>query len=164
LASGREFYEIDDDRGVIVSKVLSERAFMLGLEAWTFLVKRLTEKFGSATQVIFYEMGRSYGQSVSLRESSSAVDSSQRIKYLTRKAMIAGWGKVSVSTISDSEINVRVDDCVFCAGIADPKLKEVPCYFLRGFISSLADSIYGTNKTVETKCSKEYCEFNVKFE
>jgi predicted hydrocarbon binding protein len=161
LSKAREFYEIDQAKGIIVNKRLADRAFILGLEPWTSLIKQLSRTFGSGAEVILFDIGKSYGLSAAEEEKKTGIDQQLTINFLSRNAMISGWGKIEVSRNSPNHLTVKVQDCVFCAGIKDPSEKRVPCFFLRGVISGFTSVIVGPNETSENHCGEDFCEFKV---
>jgi predicted hydrocarbon binding protein len=162
LSNTREFYEIDEKEGIIVNKRLGNRAFVLGLEPWTSLVQELFDKFGSGAEVILFDVGRSYGLSASEQEKKTDTNRELAPNFLARQATTAGWGKIMISRDSDKSLTVKVQRCVFCAGIKNSKERNIPCFFLRGVISGFAEVLYGPNKVEEHHCGPDFCEFRVR--
>lgn len=164
MLSTKEFYEIDETQGIIVSKQHGSRTFVLALEPWTALVQKLHDTFGSGAQTILYDIGKSYGNSVIEEEKGkkSGDEEELRIAFLARRATIAGWGKVEISHPSNDLYQVKIQKCVFCDGIRDPEVKSVPCFFVRGVISGFAEALIGKNVVAEEHCGTDYCEFSVR--
>jgi predicted hydrocarbon binding protein len=162
LASTKQFYEIDETDGIIINKRSAGRAFVFGLKPWTSLIERLYERFGSGAEVILFDIGKSYG--LSIAEDEKKIDPKQEYSedFLAGNAAIAGWGRIKVSRGSLEELSVRVEKCVFCAGIDDSREKQVPCFFLRGIVAGFVEYFFNVVPRVdELHCGLDYCEFRV---
>jgi predicted hydrocarbon binding protein len=164
LASIREVYDFDAREGVIVNKKFGQRSFVLGVREWTSLVDKLYGLFGSGSETILFDIGKSYGSST-LGAESEIIEPNQKltIDLLTRGAAIAGWGKFLVTQKSSDNYTIKAQRCVFCSGSSESDHKQVGCYFLKGVISGFAEILFPPYNTVEeTYCGKDYCEFVVK--
>jgi predicted hydrocarbon binding protein len=163
LADVEEFYDFDDKEGIIVNKRFGQRAFILGVRQWTSLIEKLYNTFGSAAEVILFEIGKSYGRSALEQEKEIDSDRELTINLLSREAIVAGWGKVTLKQESQRDYTVKAQRCVFCSGSTDPSHRQVGCFFLKGVISGFAEILFNLrNEVKETYCGKDYCEFKVK--
>jgi predicted hydrocarbon binding protein len=163
LSSAQEFYDVDDEDGIIVNKRSAKRSFVLGVQEWNSLIEKLYTNFGSAAETILFHMGKSYGSSILKEESEVDLDREIRINRLSLEARVAGWGKVTVERKSPQDYNVKAQRCVFCSGSSETDRREIGCFFLKGVISGFAEVLFGnSNSTVEeTHCGRDYCEFKV---
>ena len=163
-----DFYEIDSEEGKIVNKRQGVRALILSSSVWRQIEDRLYTDFGSGASVILFDMGRSSGAAIAnetvwsdLKRSSGRPDPF-RIQHLIRNAATSGWGKMTVSGLEGDRFKVNVLKCVFCSGRSEGKDEVSQCYFLKGVITGVAETVYGVpTKVTETHCSKEYCEFDI---
>ena len=134
----------------------------MGARQWNSIVESLSSKFSSATEVILFQSGKTYGRSVLEAEREVDADRDFTIGLLSHAAMIAGWGKVIVTAKSQKHYTVRVVRCVFCSASKDPAHKQIGCFFLKGVISGFAEALFNSNTDVqETQCGKDFCEFSV---
>ena len=157
-----EIYDIDSQEGVIVNKRFGLRSFILGARQWNSIVESLSSKFSSGAEVILFQSGKTYGSSVLEAEREVDPDRDFTIGVLSHEAMIAGWGKVTVTSKSQKQYTIGVLRCVFCSATKDPARKQIGCFFLKGVISGFAEALFTSHADVqETHCGKDFCEFSV---
>jgi predicted hydrocarbon binding protein len=164
LSSAEEFYDVDLETGIIVNKRSGKRSFVLGVKEWNSLIEKLYETFGSAGEVILFQIGKSYGSSALEEEREMNPDRELTINLLSTEARVAGWGKVSVEKRKSPEYyTVKAERCVFCSGSRQPVHRDVGCFFLKGVIAGFAEVLFSnsSNRVEETHCRRDYCEFNV---
>jgi predicted hydrocarbon binding protein len=162
LSSAQEFYDVDDETGIIVNKRSGKRSFVLGVREWNSLIEKLYGTFGSAAEVILFQIGKSYGSSALKEEREMDPDRELTISLLSLETRVAGWGKVTVERKSQL-YTVKAERCVFCSGSTETDHREIGCFFLKGVISGFAEVLFSSSSSTveETHCARDYCEFKV---
>jgi predicted hydrocarbon binding protein len=157
-----EFYKMDEGEGVMINSRVGHRAFVLGLEPWTHLIQEFYQTFGTGAVAILFEIGKTYGLSSAEEEKKSEIDRQLTMNMLGRAAVTAGWGKATISRDSPEDFTVKLQKCIFCAGMDNSQERNVPCFFVRGVISGFTEALFGSNRVEEVHCGSDFCEFNVK--
>ncbi|MEM0288248.1 MAG: V4R domain-containing protein [Nitrososphaerota archaeon] len=160
------------DQGLIVDSdsypvMLSsgQSAVILRKELIASMLKSTRDAFGSGGEVIVYQQGKASGKNEALWLIKVLGEERliNNVQYLLRIFGAFGWGKAELVSFNMQPFKgiIRFYDSFECSVQSDRPYSQ----FIRGFISGLAETIFGIKaKCSENKCraaGDSYCEFEI---
>lgn len=124
----------------------------------------LRNVIGEVVDTYLYQAGRIVGESLvieGLIERKKSLP--EQFKEIHEKVKSLKIGIVSFLTSKTNYTQIRVDECISCAGQAD--IKETTCFWEGGVIAGMLSKLFNAEvETVEYKCwgnGDQTCEFDV---
>ena len=137
------------------------------VEALHGMVEEVNKVLGTSSSLVWYTAGKGAGRSMAKvfqthlkeKESPAAV-----FDKIARSYTRWGWGRIERTLLREKtgEFIIRIYDNAFARG----QHSQTPsCYFLKGYIEGLIETLTGKHATSEeTKCMAKgdpYCEFQI---
>lgn len=159
--------------GVVVSNGRYPLRFNTGEQALVFrrqnfaeLIRRFDSVFGSGASVVFFEMGRTMGESDAriLVDRLGKQALVRNLNELVHLISTEGWGvpELTELTLEPLRVGLRIQDSFECTSLKASRPKG---HFFRGYLVGLSVGIFGIEvDCTEVRCASmgnPYCEFVV---
>lgn len=124
----------------------------------------LRNVLGEVVDVYLYRAGRAVGETL-IREGfmERKAEIGEQLREIHEKLKALGIGVVRVLQFKDDYAQIRVDECISCAGQAD--VGETTCFWEGGVLAGILSTILETEvEAVEYKCwgnGDQTCEFDI---
>lgn len=150
-----------EEKGEI--RVLGQDWILITTSTFKNLFEGTEKILGSGATVVWFSIAQHTGREIMKTVLKGETNPQKAIGFLETFFTQGGWGKVQIDmNFEDKRAAVKIENC---ATARDIRSKEPICHFVRGFVSGVAEILFGSpTKCFETKCSAKgdsFCEFQV---